>query len=159
MSESNSDIVWSLRNSGLHGKFTITGDQLTEKDLYSNIGKRYKIFRVCDGVCFVSGTITLEIESEIPGFNFDIVGRLSVPPSLFAIATKIMDGKLYSLKEGKFHEIIFTEAQDQLLGDAASRVSNAKQAKEAADKAKDAADKDLEQEIKSAARLWRSLFY
>jgi hypothetical protein len=119
-------ISWSLRNPSSHGKFTIIGDQLTEKDLYSKIPKTYRIFRVCAGVCFVEETITLEIESGIPGFDFDIAGRLSVPLSLFAVATEIeiMDNKLYSLKEGKFHEI--TKAQDKLLINAASKVSDAK---------------------------------
>ena len=136
-------IYWSLRNPDSHGEFTINGDRLTEKKLYSIIPKKYGIFRVCDGVCFVDGTITLEIESGIPGFDFKLAGRLSVPPSLFA--TEIRDYKLYSLKEGKFHEI--TKAQNQRLNDAARKVSDAERALQEAKEAFELAKKHAEYDV------------
>jgi hypothetical protein len=137
-------IFWSLRNPASHGEFTINGNLLTKRELYSVIPKKYRIFRVCDGVCFVKGTITLEIESGIPGFDFELAGRLSVPPSLFA--TEIRDYKLYSLKDGKFQGI--TKAQNQRLMDAARKVSDAeramKEAKEAYELAKQHANYDVQ---------------
>ncbi len=117
-------IEWSLHDPASYGEITIHEDRLTRIALYSAIPKKYKLFRVCDGVCYKDGTITLEIESGIPGYHYNIAGRLSVPPSLFA--TEIIDFRLYYLKDGKFHEI--TEAQSRRLSDVVTKISDAERA-------------------------------